>query len=185
VAFTPKQSKVVGTTTSAASLTATFELVPTLGNLLIAAANSDATLTMTSSGWTLAKSSIGEVGLYLWYKPAGPSESQEVKVTPAASELAVAIWGRLDESASEVATERTAESYSNTFAEAAEQKGKATKAAKATNLAAATKTLSAKGTQTCTVTFSGNVIRKVSALMVTFTGVREESEPKRAGGVTA
>ncbi|WP_156027808.1 hypothetical protein [Candidatus Solirubrobacter pratensis] len=47
---------------------------------------------MSSTGWSLADSSIGGTGLYLWYKIAGSSESSTVTIAPsvaASAELVV------------------------------------------------------------------------------------------------
>ena len=95
MALTKVQEKSAGTSVASASLAVTLEKTPTKGNLLTATANSDATLTMTSSGWTLGRSQVNQVGLYLWYKIAGEAESKEVKVTPSTSdsvEMLVTEW---------------------------------------------------------------------------------------------
>lgn len=65
-----------------ASLSATFVPAPTQNNLLMCLANSEATINMTSTGWTLAVSQINNTGLYQWYKVAGASESATVTITP-------------------------------------------------------------------------------------------------------
>jgi hypothetical protein len=78
-----------------ASLSATFSPAPTQNNLLVAIGNSDSTLTMTSTGWSLATSSINDTGLYQWYKIAGASESATVTITPATSastEIVIEEW---------------------------------------------------------------------------------------------
>ena len=83
--FTQVQVQTAGTTVNSASLTGTFSPAPTQNNLIICLANSDATLTMTSSGWSLADSNVNNTGLYQWYKIAGASESASVTVTPSVS----------------------------------------------------------------------------------------------------
>lgn len=78
-----------------ASLSGTYSPAPTQGNLLVAVANSDATVTMTSTGWTQAISSVNDTGLYQWYKIAGASESATVTVTPssaASTEIVIEEW---------------------------------------------------------------------------------------------
>jgi hypothetical protein len=82
VPLTLVQSKSAVTATAQVALLAVFDASPTSGNLLLAAANADATLTMTSSGWTLAASVINFTGLYHWWKIAGALESSTVTVTP-------------------------------------------------------------------------------------------------------
>lgn len=76
---------------TATSLTATFGSTPTQNNLLVAAAGSDDTLAMTSSGWTLATSAVSNQAAYLWYKLAGASEptAVQVTITPTASDTIV------------------------------------------------------------------------------------------------
>lgn len=92
-----------------ASQSATFASPPTSGNLLRCWANADTTLTMTSSGWTLAWSSLSFVGLYQWYKIAGASESSTVTVTPASS-LAVQLFIREDSGNTATPLDRTSTS---------------------------------------------------------------------------
>lgn len=78
-----------------ASLAGTYSPAPTSGNLLVAHANSDATVTMTSSGWTLSVSSVNDTGLYQWSKVAGGGESATVTITPgssASTEIVIEEW---------------------------------------------------------------------------------------------
>lgn len=82
------QRRTAGTTGAQASLTATFSPAPTQGNLLVACAVSDATLTMNSTGWTLGISAVNSCGLYQWWKIAGASESTTVQVSPSVSDTA-------------------------------------------------------------------------------------------------
>jgi hypothetical protein len=63
------------------SFQASWQSQPTQGNLLVAVANSDSALTMVSTGWTLAISSVNYVALYQFYKIAGASESSVVDIT--------------------------------------------------------------------------------------------------------
>lgn len=84
--LTNVQRITAGSTGAQASLTATFTSTPTSGNLLVACGVSDATLTMTSTGWTLAISAINSCGLYQWWKVAGASESTTVQITPSVSD---------------------------------------------------------------------------------------------------
>jgi hypothetical protein len=77
------------------SLTGSFGTTPVQNHLLVANANSDATLTMTSTGWTLAVQSVNDTGLYQWYKLAGAAESSSVTVTPsvsASTEITIEEW---------------------------------------------------------------------------------------------
>lgn len=57
---------------------------PTSGNLLVVTVNSDATVTMTTSGFTAGPSIVDGNGAYAWYKVAAGTEST-VTVTPGAS----------------------------------------------------------------------------------------------------
>jgi hypothetical protein len=50
-----------------ASLTVTLPATPTAGNLLIAVANADATVTHDGTGWTAGPSIIDGNGAYLWW----------------------------------------------------------------------------------------------------------------------
>lgn len=89
------QRKTNQSAAAVASLAGTFAPAPTVGNLLVVNANSDATLTMTSSGWTLTTSSVNDTGLYQWHKIAGASESATVTVTPsvsASTEIVLEEW---------------------------------------------------------------------------------------------
>lgn len=89
------QRQVNQSAAAVASLTGTYAPAPTSGNLLTANVCSDATVTMTSTGWTLAVSSVSDVGLYQWYKLAGASESASVVATPsgsASTEIVIEEW---------------------------------------------------------------------------------------------
>jgi hypothetical protein len=55
------------------------------GNLLICIVTCDATVNMSSAGWTLAASGIASGATYLWYKLALPGESSSVTVAPTGS----------------------------------------------------------------------------------------------------
>jgi hypothetical protein len=68
-----------------ASQSATLSTPATAGHLLVACANSDATLT-TPSGFTLAASAINAQGGYLWYKIASGGEAT-VTTTPSVSDV--------------------------------------------------------------------------------------------------
>lgn len=57
---------------------------PAAGNLLVATANSDATVTMTTAGFTLGPSVIDGNGAYLWWKVAAGTESS-ITFTPGSS----------------------------------------------------------------------------------------------------
>lgn len=77
------------------SLTGTWSPAPVQGNLLVINGDSDATLTMTSSGFSLAIASVNDVGLYQWWKIAGASESTSVVLTPsgsASTEIVMEEW---------------------------------------------------------------------------------------------
>lgn len=57
---------------------------PTAGNLLVASGNSDATVTMTTAGFTAGPSIVDGNGAYTWYKLAAGTEST-VTITPGAT----------------------------------------------------------------------------------------------------
>ena len=57
---------------------------PTAGNLLVATANSDATVTMTTSGFTAGPSVVDGNAAYLWWKIAAGTEST-ITFTPGSS----------------------------------------------------------------------------------------------------
>jgi len=61
-------------TSSVSSQGVTLDAGATAGNLLLVAANSDATLT-TPSGFSLAASKVSTAGLYLWWKIAAGGET--------------------------------------------------------------------------------------------------------------
>lgn len=69
-----------------ASLTVTLGSGPTAGNLLIAWANSNATVTIGGTGWTAGPSIIDGNGAYFWWKVAGASEPASVTFTPSVSD---------------------------------------------------------------------------------------------------
>lgn len=71
---------------NAASLTVTFGAGPTAGNLLVAWANSNATVTIGGTGWTAGPSVIDGNGAYFWWKVAGASEPAGVTFTPSVSD---------------------------------------------------------------------------------------------------
>lgn len=73
--------------TTAASLPITLGATPTAGNLLVAWANSDATVTIGGAGWTAGPSQVDGNGAYSWYKIAGVSEPSSVTFTPSASDF--------------------------------------------------------------------------------------------------
>lgn len=68
------------------SLTITLGATPAAGNLLIAWANSDATVTHSGTGWTAGPSVIDGNGAYTWWKIAGSSEPAAVTFTPSVSD---------------------------------------------------------------------------------------------------
>lgn len=72
------------------SLAITLPAAPTAGNLLIAVANADATVTHDGSGWTAGPSIIDGNGAYLWWKVAGASEPATVTFTPSVSDYITA-----------------------------------------------------------------------------------------------
>jgi hypothetical protein len=64
-----------------AATTPTAWAAPAAGNLLVVTANSDATVTMTTAGFTAGPSVIDGNGAYLWWKVADGTEST-ITVTP-------------------------------------------------------------------------------------------------------
>lgn len=72
-------------TTGTTSQVITYGATPTQNNLLICCTGSDATVSMSSSGWTLAVSAVNAQGEYMWYKLAGAAESSTVTVTPSST----------------------------------------------------------------------------------------------------
>ena len=72
--------------TDAASLTITLGSTPAVGDLLVAWANSDATVTQGGSGWTAGPDVVDGNGAYSWYKIAGASEPSSVTFTPSVSD---------------------------------------------------------------------------------------------------
>src|SRR3954451_14637955 len=106
--MTRVQRVTAGTGAAAASLTATYSPAPTNGNLLICMGNSDATLTMTSTGWTLGTSQVNNTGLYQWWKIAGASESTTVVLTPSASDSVAMIIQEWSGNATGTAVDKTA-----------------------------------------------------------------------------
>jgi hypothetical protein len=61
-------------------MSAVYGATPTQNNLLIAAANSDSDITMTSTGWSIAASIVAATGLYIYWKIAGAGESTTVTI---------------------------------------------------------------------------------------------------------
>lgn len=87
VTITPTfvQAKTANSSTSSvASQAVTLDTGATAGNLLLVAANSDATLT-APSGFSLAESEVSTAGLYLWWKIAAGGETT-FTVTPSVSD---------------------------------------------------------------------------------------------------
>lgn len=76
--------------TNATSLPITLSAAPTAGNLLIAWANSDATVTIGGTGWTAGPSVIDGNGAYTWWKVAGASEPASMTFTPSVSDYTTA-----------------------------------------------------------------------------------------------
>lgn len=75
---------------NAASATVTLAAAPTAGNLLVAWANSDATVTIGGSGWTAGPVVIDGNGAYAWFKVAGAGEPAAATFTPSVSDWIVA-----------------------------------------------------------------------------------------------
>lgn len=71
---------------NAANTIVTLGATPTVGNLLVAWANSDATVTMGGSGWTAGPSVIDGNGAYFWWKVAAAAEPAAVTFTPSISD---------------------------------------------------------------------------------------------------
>lgn len=69
-----------------ASLTVTLSATPAAGNLLVAWANSNATVTIGGTGWTAGPSVIDGNGAYFWWKIAGSSEPTAVTFTPSVAD---------------------------------------------------------------------------------------------------
>lgn len=82
MALTLVQRRTSASGANVTTLAATWSPAPIQNNLILCRANSDATATMASSGWTLATSQVNLSGLYLWYKIAGAAESTTVTITP-------------------------------------------------------------------------------------------------------
>ena len=57
---------------------------PTTGNLLVASGNADATITMTTAGFTAGPSIVDGNGAYTWYKIAAGTEST-ITITPSSA----------------------------------------------------------------------------------------------------
>jgi hypothetical protein len=85
VPYTRVQQASNGNTSAA--LTITLGGTPAAGNLVVAWANSDATVTIGGSGWTAGPSQIDGNGAYTWYKIAGGSEPSAVVFTPSVSDF--------------------------------------------------------------------------------------------------
>lgn len=60
---------------------------PTAGNLIVVTANSDATVTMTSSGYTAGPSVVDNNAVYAWYKVAAGTETSVVVTLGASTEI--------------------------------------------------------------------------------------------------
>jgi len=88
VAFARVQNAAGGT--DDVSLTVTLPAPPSAGNLLIAVANADATVTIGGSGWNAGPSIIDGNGAYLWWKIAGSGEPSAVTFTPSVSDYITA-----------------------------------------------------------------------------------------------
>lgn len=71
----------VGNAYNGVTITATLPGSPTVGNTIVAIANSDSTLTIDGT-WNLRKSFVSDQGFYVWDKVAGGSESPSVSVSP-------------------------------------------------------------------------------------------------------
>lgn len=85
--FAAVQRKIKGSAGAVASLSIGSGdgwVTPSAGNLLVASGNSDATLTMTTAGFTAGPSIVDGNGAYLWYKIAAGTEST-VTITPGSS----------------------------------------------------------------------------------------------------
>jgi len=78
--LTKVQSTTGITTANATSVTATYSGTPTSGNLLVAIASGDDTLTMNNSGWTAGPTVSNYNTLSLWWKIAGAGEPTAIKV---------------------------------------------------------------------------------------------------------
>ncbi|MFN2592949.1 MAG: hypothetical protein ABR532_08985 [Candidatus Dormibacteria bacterium] len=83
------QKKGAQTGASSASLDVTLDAPPTAGNLLVAAANSDATVA-TPTGFTLAVSAVNQQGLYIWYRVVQGGDSATVTFVPSVSDSVAA-----------------------------------------------------------------------------------------------
>lgn len=73
-----------------ASTTVTLGTTPVVGNLLVAWANSDLTVTMNGLGWTVGPSVLDSNAAYFWWKVAGASEATSVTFTPSSSDFVCA-----------------------------------------------------------------------------------------------
>lgn len=75
---------------NATTLVVTLGAAPAVGNLLVAWANSDATVIIGGSGWTAGPSVIDGNGAYTWWKIAGASEPSSVTFTPSVTDYITA-----------------------------------------------------------------------------------------------
>lgn len=158
---------------SVASLAGTYSPAPTQGNLLVCNANSDATLTMTSSGWLLATSSVHDTGLYQWWKIAGASESATVTLTPSASdsvEMTIEEWSGnaatpLDKTASSSAASAVAVIPTGTTAATVQADERAI-AAFGWNLGNSTGSYTSSYTEVAQITGLGTVLTKLAVTEV-------------------
>jgi hypothetical protein len=148
------QSKTAVTATAASSLAAVFTSTPTSGNLLLAYANSDATITMSSSGWTLRNSAIDFTGLYHWWKLAGAAESSTVTVTPGGT----------------VTTELFIEEYSGNTATPADVTANNDPAVNASSIASGTTAALAQADELAVVAFGWNDSTGTAGLATALSG---------------
>lgn len=85
VTYAQVQKKVYASTASATSHAVVFTSTPTINYLCVWVCTSDATVA-TPAGLTLAKSSIGSTGTYIFYRVNGGSESATTTFVPGASD---------------------------------------------------------------------------------------------------
>jgi len=145
-----------------ATLTVTLGAGPTQGNLLVAWANSDSTVTIGGTGWSAGPSIIDGNGAYTWYKLAGPAEPGSVTFTPGGG--ADYIGAGLIE-------------YSGAFASAAASLDQSTSVA---HTAAATFTT---GTASVTPTTWNDLVIAVACLHQYATATADPTAPAWTGGL--
>lgn len=85
MAITLVQKKGAQSGASVASLDVTLDAPPTAGNLLVAACNSDATVS-TPTGFTLAVSAVSSQGCYVFYRVVQAGDSATVTFAPSVSD---------------------------------------------------------------------------------------------------